>query len=135
MNERLLNKKIQPNVVEMASYCGKNAKNFITFNSFLSKKYNTIQEIRFPYGKDYGWCITHREGTKLICNVFAEADSFTVMVRLSNQQFDLVYNDVDQYSKDLIDTRYPCGNGGWIHYRVSSDNHLKAIQKILSYKN
>lgn len=80
--------------------------------------------MRFPYGKKYGWCVTHRKGQKLICDVFAEAEAFTVMIRLLNQQFDKIYNTVQSETRQIIDNKYPCSNGGWIHYRVLTKEHL-----------
>lgn len=134
MYERMLNKEIKPSIEDMSLYIGSRSKLFHMFNSFLSDHYETTQEMRFPYGKKYGWCITHRKGKKLICDVFAEVDAFTVMVRLSNPQFHKVYNTLQLETKKIIDNKYPCGNGGWIHYRVLTEKHLEDIQILLSAK-
>lgn len=135
MYERMLNKLEKPSNEDLNTYCGSKSKLFQSLNSFLSNNYNTSQEIRFPYGSKYGWCITHRKGKKLICDVFAEADSFTVMIRLSNQQFDKVYDELQEDTKQIIDNKYPCSDGGWIHYRILNEANLKDIEVLLSVKN
>ena len=134
MYERLLDKDQSPTKDELIIYCGENANNFRVFNDWLAEKYNTVQTLRFPYGKKYGWCITHRKGKNLICDVFAEAGAFTVMIRLSDQKFDALYSKVGGYTQKYIDNRYPCGNGGWIHYRVSCFDHIEDLQNMMDAK-
>ena len=53
---------------------------------------------------------------------FAEDNAFTVMVRLSDKQFGSVYGHVQTYTQAYIDHKYPCGDGGWIHYRVTCED-------------
>ena len=134
MYERLLDKQIVPTVEDLEAYCGENGSLFRELNETLSGKYGTEQEIRFPYGKRYGWGISHRKKKKLVCDVFAEAGAFTVMLRLSNQQFADVYQQMQPYTQEFIDHKYPCGEGGWIHYRVLNREHLQDILHMLDVK-
>ena len=134
MYERMLNKQEKPSLEDMTAYCGENAGLFTQFNEWLSKTYDTDREITFPYGNQYGWGVAHRKKRKLLCNVFAENNAFTVMVRLSDRQYKTVYDDVQAYTKEYIDNKYPCGDGGWIHYRVTCKEQLGDIEKILSAK-
>lgn len=134
MYERMLNKEVAPTVMEMTAYCGKTAELFSLLNEWISRNYGTEQKIVFPYGNKYGWGIAHRKKGKLICNIFAERDSFTVMIRLSNGQFAAVYDQVRENTQECIDHRYPCGDGGWIHYRVICPENFEDIQKILTVR-
>ena len=92
------------------------------------------QAITFPYGNQYGWGIAHRKNKKLICHVFAEENAFAVMMRLSNKQFESIYSQVRTYTREQIDHKYPCGDGGWIHYRVACKENFDDIQKLLTVK-
>ena len=92
------------------------------------------QAITFPYGNQYGWGIAHRKNKKLICHVFAEENAFAVMMRLSNKQFESIYSQVRTYTREQIDHKYPCGDGGWIHYRVAGPEQFKDIQVLLTVK-
>lgn len=134
MYERMLNKQEIPTIAEITEYCGKNAILFANLNEWLSKTYDTVQKVTFPYGNNYGWGISHKKKQKLLCNIFAEHNAFTVMIRLSNGQFQTIYANVQKYTQDYIDHKYPCGDGGWIHYRVTCKEHFDDIQKILSAK-
>ena len=134
MYERMLNKQAAPTISEMTAYCGENAERFTLLNAWLSESYETIQNVTFPYGNQYGWGIAHRKQQKLICNIFPEVNAFSVMMRLSNKQFESVYGQVQKYTQEYIDNKYPCSDGGWIHYRVTCKEHLEDIQKLLSMK-
>ena len=134
MYERMLNKQEKPTMTMMTTYCGCNAGRFTRLNSWMSENYKTVQQVTFPYGNRYGWGIAHRIGKKLICNVFAENNGFTVMVRLSDKQFESIYEELKPYAREYIDHKYPCGDGGWIHYRVTCEAHYDDIQRILAVK-
>lgn len=134
MYERMLEKSKQPAIEEMEAYCGDCGALFMLLNEWLSTTYHTRQELSYPYGNHYGWCIAHRVKKKLICNVFPEQNAFTVMVRLSDNQFDTILSKVQPYTKELIINKYSCGDGGWIHERVLTQEHYEDAKIVLSAK-
>lgn len=134
MYERMLNKQKTPTIEEMTNFCGENSERFTLLNEWLSSSFNTEQKVVFPYGNNYGWGIAHKKKNKLMCNIFAESNSFTVMMRLSNKQYDTVYDKLRKYTQEYIDNKYPCGDGGWIHYRITCDEHFDDIKTLLSVK-
>ncbi len=134
MYERMLDKNCMPTAEELAAYCDTCADLFCELNDWLTATFETIQKVVFPYGNSYGWGISHKKKSKLICNVFAESNSFTVMLRLSEKECGSLYENLSPYGKSLIDNKYPCNGGGWIHYRVTGAEQLDEIQKILKTK-
>lgn len=134
MNTRMLDKQKKPTFEDMAAHCGKSRELFIRLNEWLSESCHTAREIDFPYGNNYGWAVVHRKKKKLICNVFAEEDGFTVMLRLSNEQFRSVYDRMEKETQECIDNKYPCGDGGWLHYRVADEARFCDIQEMLKTK-
>lgn len=134
MHERMLNKQVMPTREEMTEFYGENAKRFSLLNEYLTSVFGTEQKIVFPYGNNYGWGIAHRKKNKLICNIFAENNAFTVMIRLSDKQYKTVYEQLQKYTQKCIDNRYPCGDGGWINYRVECTEHFEDIQNLLRVK-
>lgn len=126
MNERLLDTQLSPTKEDLADYCGNSKNLFLLFNSFLLDL-GTVEEIRFPYGKSYGWSVAHRKAGRLACDVFAENGSFCVMTRLSNKQFDAAYGELGEAAK-------ACGDGGWIHFRVDNQEALNDIETLLRHK-
>jgi len=134
MYERMLDKSVTPTVADMTAWCGENASNFTLLNEWIAANYSLEQKIVFPYGKRYGWGITHRKKTKLICNVFAENGAFTVMTHLSDKQFQSIYDQLSEYAQKFVDNKYPCGDGGWIHFRTICQAHMEDIQTLLTAK-
>lgn len=134
MYERMLDKAVKPDFNALADYCGKRKEEFLAYNDFLAETMNTVSEIRFPYGNAYGWCVTHRRGKKLVCDVFAEADAFNVMIRLPDKASMSVYDSLGEYAKECVDERYPCGEGGWLHYRVSEPWQLSDLMRLTALK-
>ena len=134
MYERMLNKKAEPTIEEMKAYCGKNSEQFSMINEWLTTTFSTESKIVFPYGNSYGWGIGHYKKKKLMCNIFAENGAFTIMMRLSDKQYETVYEQLTKYTQDLIDNKYPCGDGGWIHYRVTQQEHYEDMVKLLTVK-
>ena len=80
MYERMLDKTLMPSREDLCAFCGESAALYDEINRVLCQRYHTTEEIRFPYGKQYGWGITHRTGKKYICDIFAENGSFTGML-------------------------------------------------------
>lgn len=134
MYERMLNKQEKPAFADMAAYCGGCSHLFTALNEWLSAVHNTSQDISFPYGNQYGWGVAHRKKKKLICHVFAEDGAFTIMLRMSDKQYDSIYEQLQAYTQEYIDHKYPCGDGGWIHYRVTCQAHLDDAKTMLSVK-
>ena len=134
MYERMLNRNEKPTFTQMTAYCGGTAALFTELNEWLSTQYGTAQTIVFPYGNSYGWGISHKRKGKLVCNVFPENGAFTVMLRMDNAQFASVYDQLGDYAKNYIDDKYPCNDGGWIHYRVTDKEQLADAQTMLDVK-
>lgn len=103
-------------------------------NEWLSANYATLQKIVFPYGNKYGWGIGHYKKNKLICNIFAEDNAFTVMIRLSNQQWDVLYEQVQEDMQKSIEQKYPCNDSSWVHFRIKNEVNYNDIQKVLSVR-
>ena len=134
MYERMLDKAVTPTLDDLTAWCGENGALFTSLNEWLAAHYELEQKIVFPYGKRYGWGIAHRKKSKLICNVFAENGAFTVMTHLSDKQFQTAYDHLSDYAKAFVDNKYPCGDGGWIHFRVTKPEHIMDIQALLAAK-
>lgn len=134
MYERMLDKSIMPALADLVAWCGESAPLFTALNDWLAAGFSLEQKIVFPYGKHYGWGVAHRRKTKLICNVFAERGALTLMTHLSNKQLQAVGPHLSEYAQKAVDSKYPCGDGGWIHLRITQQAHLADAQALLSAK-
>lgn len=134
MYERLLDKLSKPTPEQFTRYCGSCKELFLKADEYLTQTLSAEKLLRFPYGNNYGWGYKYFKKSKLICDVFAEKDAFNVMLRLANTQYDAAYSAVSSYTKEFIDNKYPCGSGGYIHYRVLNEDNLEDIKLLLNLK-
>ena len=134
MYERWLDPNANPDIDALAAYCGEGEALFRRLNDWMTDTLGTAQTVRFPYGKQYGWGVKHSVKAKHICDVFAERGACNVMLRLSGAQIERAYPAVSASTRDVLDHRYPCGDGGWVHLRVADEAALADAQTLLAEK-
>lgn len=133
MYERMLDKANQPTIEEFFDYCGESKPLLENVDAFL-RDAEIDRLLRFPYGKSYGWGMKYFKKSLHICDIFAENGSFTVMLRLPNALLDAARDSVAESTRESIDNRYPCGEGGWVRCRVCSPAQLEDAKKLLVLK-
>jgi len=138
MYERMLNKEIVPTEETIKKYIGIKAfENINKIKSAMEKKQKINMELRFPYGNKYGWGYRiSDEKSKYLFDIFFEKGSINIMLKTVIKKGNEIeiYNKLSEEGKNYWENRYPCGNGGWIHYRVINKKHLKDIGLFLSIK-
>lgn len=131
MYERLLNKEQKPSFEDLLKHCGASGVLWIELENFLQASYELQKLIRFPYGNKEGWGVKYAHRAKHICDIFAESGAFTVFFRLDNKAINNVEHELNDYSIDVCNSKYPCGDGGWIRYRVTDGSQIKDIKKLI----
>jgi hypothetical protein len=139
MYERLLDKNNEPTPEQVKEYLGSESfEHLVSLENHLQTHYHVVKEIRFPFGNNYGWGYKYSNKSNHLCYVFFEKGAFTVTIQISDKQVHLVEDAIGNVSpkaKHLWENRYPCGkNGGWIHYRVVSDEELADIYQFIYAK-
>lgn len=136
--ERLMNKNAIPSSLEIENLLGDKAiERLNKFENFLSSHYDLVRELKFPFGNKYGWGYKYTHKSKMLCYLFFEKDSFTVTITIGKRELKGLYQELDNMlpkTKTLWEKRYPCGEGGWIHYPVENDHELQDIQKLIYIK-
>ncbi len=135
---RLMDKTIVPLSVQIKNLLGKEAtKRLLKFESFLQKNYDLERELKFPFGNKYGWGYRYSHKNKLLCYVFFERNSFTVTITIGKSEVHRLYKELNNLlpkTKELWENRYPCGDGGWMHYQVENEDEICDIKKLISIK-
>jgi hypothetical protein len=139
MYERMLNKAIIPMEDEIEKYIGKKAiENIKTIKNGLEKIFDINMELKFPFGNNYGWGYKISNKRKHLFYIFFEKNRITIMLQINKIKTEKELNFYDKLSeegKGYWKNKYPCGeNGGWIHYRILTKNHIKDIGLFLSIK-
>lgn len=139
MYERLLDKSSEPSAHQVEGYLGDESyKRLLMLQEHLQAHYHLTKELRFPFGGSYGWGYKYSHKSSHLCYAFFEEEAFTVTVQIDDKQVHVVENFFDELSlkaQELWENRYPCGeNGGWVHYRVISDEDLADVFRFIHAK-
>ena len=110
----------------------------IIFENRLKASYQLARELKFPFGNDYGWGYKYSHKSSHLCYTFFEKGAFTVMLQIGDKQVPLLESHLSsllQKTQVLWNDRHPCGDrGGWVHYRVLTDDELNDVIKLLAIK-
>lgn len=139
MYERLLDKSNEPAHGQVKEHLGEDSmKRLLSLEDYLQTHYHLSKEICFPFGNSYGWGYRYSHKSSRLCYAFFEKGAFTVTIQIGDKQVNLVescFSEMSLKSQELWKNRYPCGNnGGWIHYRILSDNDLNDVYKFIGAK-
>lgn len=133
--ERLPDPSSAPAENEIAALLGSEAfERLGRFEGFLKSSYGLSRELKFPFGESYGWGYRYAHKNTLLCHVFFEKGAFTVTLSLGKAcvpRLSARFGDMLPKTRELWEHRYPCGEGGWVHYRVLSDAELSDVQKLI----
>ena len=134
MHERMLNRQEVPIFDDLIKYSGQCGDLWLELDKRIEEKYNASKLIRFPYGKEYGWSIKYSIKSKHICDVFAENGAFTALFQISTKAVETIYEELNACTKEIWDNKSPCKAGGWIEYRVLSQEQLQDLEKLIHAK-
>ena len=139
MYERLLNKNVVPVEAAIQEHLGQQGyKRLLTFENMLKTNYSLVRELKFPFGNNYGWSYKYSHKLIHLCYAFFEKEAFLVMLQIGDKHVSLLENQSASLSHKTLElwkNRYRCGErGGWIHYRVLTDDELTDVIKLLTIK-
>ncbi|MCL2202536.1 MAG: DUF3788 domain-containing protein [Defluviitaleaceae bacterium] len=135
---RMLDKNAVPDEAAIRGHMGRGFERLMKMEAHLTASYDLVRELKFPFGNEYGWGYKFSHKKSHLCYTFFEPDGFTVMLQIPGKQVSAVEEILPSLlpkTKKLWDERYPCGeNGGWIHYRVETDEELSDVCKLIHIK-
>lgn len=138
MYERMLNKLKEPSITEIHDVIGDNSILLLnTFEEIMKQRYDLKRDLKFPFGNNYGWGYKYSHKTKHLCYVFFEKDAITIMLQIGGDlvhKLEKVLLECLPKTKGYWNNRYPCGEGGWIHYRVLNGEELNDVIRLLALK-
>ena len=139
MYERMLDKSSEPTIEQIDEYIGKSARNLLAaLENQLRNHYDLSKELRFPFGKGYGWGFKYCHKSAHLCYVFFESGAITVTIQIGSKEAPKLNEQFGSFlpkTREAWENRYPCGDGGgWLHYKVLSEEELADVIKIITIK-
>jgi hypothetical protein len=138
MNERMLDKTHQPTEEEIEQFVGKDAwADLLLIKETLKSLFDLTLELKFPFGNSYGWSYKFSNKKKHLFYLFFERGSLTLTVQIpepkTERERELIRR-LSEKGKKYWDTKYPCGSGGWVHYRFSRADELPDAGLFISLR-
>ncbi|MCK9170101.1 MAG: DUF3788 domain-containing protein [Treponema sp.] len=134
----MLDKQHQPSEDEIRRFIGGDScKNLCLIKNKLEDFLDLNIELKFPFGNTYGWGYKFSHRSKHLFYIFFEKGSLTLMTQINEPESDKEKGLINELSADgrkCWETKYPCKNGGWIHYRFSSTDNLKDVGIFISLR-
>lgn len=139
MYERMLDKSNIPTQEAIKETIGTVAMERMNyFETYLMESYELERELKFPFGKNYGWGYKYSHKNKHLCYLFFEQGGFTIFTQIGDKQVpEMVMKLVplSEKAKEIWDSRYPCGEyGGWINFRVHSEEDIVEALEFIQVK-
>lgn len=139
MYERMTDKAIQPELCEIRQYIGEKSWGMLQeFETLLRERYDVSRELRYPFGKAYGWGYKYSHRTKHLCYLFFEKDAITLTFQIGDKEVPVlcgILPELSDTARALWEKRYPCGeNGGWIHFRILTMDDLSDAVRMIEVR-
>lgn len=134
----MLDKSQRPSKEEIKKEIGKiHAEYMDLFESFLNDNYDLITELKFPFGNKYGWSYKYSHKNKHSCYLFFEGKAFTICIQIGKNELNKINDIFETFlprTKEVWKNRYPCGDGGWMYYRILKKEELDDVIKLITTK-
>lgn len=135
---RMLDQTRVPTQEEIGHHIGPAACQCLAqLEGLLGSCYDLSKELRFPFGKEYGWGYKYSHGSKHLCYLFFEGGGLCAMLQIGGgQRVQAIFDQLSSYAAGLWAGRYPCGSkgGGWIHYQISDPAQLEEVGLLIQAK-
>ncbi|MBS5001231.1 DUF3788 family protein [Holdemania filiformis] len=139
MFERMLEGGHRPTPEEIQNTLGREAcAHLARLETRLADLYDLRKELRFPFGKDYGWGIKYSHKAVHLAYAFLEQGAFTVMLQIGDGRVPVLkecLSSLSDKAQSLWENRYPCGEeGGWIRYRILKPDEIEEVLRLIAIK-
>jgi len=139
MSERMTDKAQTPTPEEINAFIGAAAqKRLALLTGQLAARYDLSRELRFPFGKDYGWGYKFSHKSAHLLYVFFARGTLVATLQIGDAQvakLEAALPDLSPKAQQLWQDRYPCGkHGGWIHDEITTNADLDDILTLVAVR-
>lgn len=135
---RMYNQEIVPTFEDMTKFIGNNqiTNMWCEFHEYISESYDFERIIKYG-GKNYGWAINYRKGSKSMLSVHPEQNAFTILYVFGAKElegFNRIRTTISESIVKLVDETKKYHDGKWIWLRVTEESKLSDFRKLLNIK-
>lgn len=137
--QRLIDKQQPPTEGQIHQFIGADALGLLAqFEEGLSQRYDLKRELRFPFGKQYGWGYRYAHKKTLLCYLFFEKGGIACTLSINDKgasKVEALFDQLQPHMQELWHQRYPCGKvGGWLHPKIKTNQDVADILLLIGAK-
>lgn len=137
-NSRMFNKNMVPDLEAMRSFLGskKITDKWDELHAYINEHYVFDDVIKYG-GKNYGWVINYRKGSKSIINIHPERRSFTVLLvygKKELEKIEMIQERLSQSMLNQIESAHQFHDGKWVWSRVVEDTNMEDFKVLIGIK-
>ncbi len=128
-------KKVQPDENEILEVIGEKSNAWQELVSFINSTYPVEADLKFLYGKTYGWALRCQTKGKVLTALYPTLGGFTVQINLSEAGVE----EARRLAKGMNVARaieqansYP--EGRWLFIPAETENDLVDIRQLLTIR-
>ena len=101
---------------------------------FVYENYRSQGEFKF-YGKNYGWALRFRKGSKALLSLYPNAEGFAAQIILGEPEVEAARAlKLGKKIWETIQAAHPYPEGRWLFINVKTNKDLKDVQQLLRLK-
>lgn len=103
--------------------------------AYVRGVYPAREELKFLYGKQYGWALRFQVKSQLLINLYPNRGFFTAQVNLSPRAVVLALAlDLGEPARAAITKAVPYSEGRWVYIPVASESGVRDVQRLLALR-
>jgi len=130
-----VDKDHQPTTREISAAIGSRRPLWENLIQFITDNYRINGELTFC-GKNYGWALRYRKGSKPLTTIFPARESFIAQIVIGPTQAENAFGlDLGKKMRKTLEDAHPYHDGRWLFIKVRSKRDLSHVQQLLILKS
>jgi len=128
-------KQRPPSVEELRAALGQRLTLWERHVAHLLAAYPAQEDLKFMYGRKYGWALRFRIGNQLLTALYPTQGGFTVQVNLGPEAVERALGmGLGASVQGAIARAHPYPEGRWLFIPVESESDLRDVQQLVALR-
>jgi len=128
-------RSIRPNEADITAVLGSASKRWTSLVGFVQNAYAVQEELKYLYGKKYGWGLQFRSKGKVLISLLPNEQYFVALVILGVEELREAGNlDLHDHAREAIEAANLYAEGKWLFITVRNDCDQNDVKNLLKIK-
>jgi hypothetical protein len=130
-----VSKERQPTIEGIFTAIGSKRLLWENLTRFIADNYGIKVDFMF-YGKNYGWALRFRRGSKTLLSMYPGTESFVVQIVLGQIEAEKAFDlDLGKNVRRHLENTHQFHEGRWLFIKKESEQDLNDVKKLLLVKS